>query len=263
MALRRGGRSAGGAARIADRTRHQEQAAQNSQDSQTLLRAGSSMAGCGWIKPLARAALLILWIAGSIALAQSSVGSLSGKLTDLYSKPLEEATIVLRNRETGVEVRTTTARGGSYRFRDLAPGEYSLEARSRQLGQGQVNGIEVTAGHEARVQAAIEFGPGADVEGAARKTAFTDRVSGEVLGVETHAGPAVSTFSQPEKPETTFPAIPFTLAADRCPPSRRRLQCQILRFRRSASPCLNQLGSHAEVCLSPKLRRQLPAPPCG
>ena len=172
------------------------------------------MAGCGWIKPLARAALLILWIAGSIALAQSSVGSLSGKLTDLYSKPLEEATIVLRNRETGVEVRTTTARGGSYRFRDLAPGEYSLEARSRQLGQGQVNGIEVTAGHEARVQAAIEFGPGADVEGAARKTAFTDRVSGEVLGVETHAGPAVSTFSQPEKPETTLPAIPFTLAAD-------------------------------------------------
>ncbi|HSZ16649.1 MAG TPA: carboxypeptidase-like regulatory domain-containing protein [Terracidiphilus sp.] len=172
------------------------------------------MAGCGWIKPLARTALLILWIAGSIAFAQSSVGSLSGKLTDLYSRPLEDATIVLRNRETGAESRTTTARGGSYRFHDLAPGEYSLEARSLRLGQGQVNGIEVTAGHEARVQAAIEFEPTHAVEEALREPVLTERTErGAVNAAERGALP-VSILAQQEKPEAMLVAAPVALAAE-------------------------------------------------
>jgi hypothetical protein len=90
----------------------------------------------------------------------ASSGSLTGKLTDLHSKPLEGVTVVLRYQATGVEAaRATTTKNGAYRFSGLAPGEYTLEAVSTQLGHGRLLGIVVDAGHEARVQTAIEFAP--------------------------------------------------------------------------------------------------------
>ena len=131
------------------------------------------MAGAerSWTKTLAVAVLLMG--AGAAGLAQSAqtqsteggaeqgilAGSLSGKVTDLYSKPLEGVVVVLRNQATGAEARTTTTKNGTYRFSGLEPGEYALEAESPQLGRGQVGGIVVDAGHEARVQAAMEMEP--------------------------------------------------------------------------------------------------------
>jgi hypothetical protein len=88
-----------------------------------------------------------------------STGSLSGRLTDLHSKPMDGATVVVRNQATGTEARTTTTKNGAYRFSGLEPGAYTLEADGPQLGRGQVEDILVDAGHEARVQAAIEFAP--------------------------------------------------------------------------------------------------------
>ena len=96
-------------------------------------------------------------LAGAAAVAQSATGSLAGKLTDLYSRPMNGATLVLRNAATGVEARTTTSKNGSYRFGGLAPGEYTLEAGSPERGRGHLQGIFVSAGHEARVQAALEL----------------------------------------------------------------------------------------------------------
>jgi hypothetical protein len=105
----------------------------------------------------ALAALVLLGGAEFAARAQKSSGTLSGKLTDLYSTPLDGATVTLRNAATGAETRITTGKSGTYRFTGLAAGEYTLEAVSPQLGRGQVEGIFVSAGHEARVQAAIQL----------------------------------------------------------------------------------------------------------
>jgi hypothetical protein len=114
------------------------------------------MAGRSWTKMLAVAVLLVS--AEMTGLAQSAeTGSLSGKLTDLLSKPLNGVTIVLRNQSTGAEARTNTTKNGAYRFSNLEPGEYTLEAESPQLGRGHVDEIQVDAGHEARVQVALEF----------------------------------------------------------------------------------------------------------
>jgi hypothetical protein len=111
-----------------------------------------------WTKTLAVA--LLLMGAGTATLAQSpETASLSGKLTDLYSKPLEGVAVVLRNQATGAEARTTTTKNGSYRIGGLEPGEYTLEAESLRLGRGQVKDIVVSAGYEARVQTAMEFEP--------------------------------------------------------------------------------------------------------
>ncbi len=117
------------------------------------------MAGQSWIKPLMMVALLLMAGAGRVGFTQSAEGSLTGKLTDLYSKPLGGATVIVRNQATGAEARTTASKNGVYRFNGLGPGEYTLEAESPRLGRGQVEGIVVTAGHEARVQAALELAP--------------------------------------------------------------------------------------------------------
>ena len=106
--------------------------------------------------PLAMAALL--FGAGMHVLAQSAPsGSLSGKLTGIDSAPLAGATVVLRNRATGVEMRTTTAGNGDYRFAALQTGEYSLEADGGQLGHLHLDGIMVSAGRESRVRAGEQW----------------------------------------------------------------------------------------------------------
>ena len=97
-----------------------------------------------------------LAVAGTPVLAQSTVqltagGSLAGRLTDLHSRPVDGATLVLRNAATGAEALTTTAKNGTYRFIGLAPGEYTLVT-----GSGHLDGIFISAGHEARVQAAFD-----------------------------------------------------------------------------------------------------------
>jgi len=99
-------------------------------------------------------------LGAALACAQiGASGSVAGKLTDLYSKPLGGVTVTLRNTLTGAEVRTTTAKNGAYRFAGLAPGEYVLVAVSPQLGQGRLEGIEVTAGFEQHMQAAVQLVP--------------------------------------------------------------------------------------------------------
>jgi hypothetical protein len=110
-----------------------------------------------------RLALLLLAMpAGVLSLAQNvpvGSGSIDGKLTDLYSKPLAGARVVLRSVSTGAEFEVVTGRNGAYRLAGLAPGAYVLEARTASrdghLSAGRSSGIVVMPGHAARVQTAI------------------------------------------------------------------------------------------------------------
>ena len=97
----------------------------------------------------------------SVQISSVPSGSLAGRLTDLHSAPLAGVSVVLRNQATGTEVRTTTAKNGAFRFASLDAGEYTLEADAAQLGRGQLEGILITGGNEARVQAAMRFEPAA------------------------------------------------------------------------------------------------------
>ncbi|WP_109486155.1 carboxypeptidase-like regulatory domain-containing protein [Occallatibacter savannae] len=88
--------------------------------------------------------------------AQGLTGSVTGRLTDTRSAPLENVTVTLRNVATGSLVSAVTSHGGRYGFRDLQQGEYVLAA-SGPRGSGAVGGIIVSPGHVSRVQTVIEF----------------------------------------------------------------------------------------------------------
>jgi len=95
----------------------------------------------------------------SVDIQASPSGSLAGRLTDLHSAPLAGVPVVLRNKATGVEQRAVTAKNGAFRFAALDAGEYTLEADVPELGHGELEGILVTGGAEARLQAAMHFEP--------------------------------------------------------------------------------------------------------
>ena len=159
------------------------------------------MAERRWAKTLAMAALLLIVGAGSVGFTQSAHGSLSDKLTDLDSKPLSGAAVVVRNQATGMEVRSTTTKGGGYRFTELEPGEYMLEAEIPGAWRGQVDGIVVAAGHESRVQTALKLEP------LAFAAAATEAKGGAATA------PKFSGASAAEKPNAL--AGPFLPATDR------------------------------------------------
>ncbi|MGA7340641.1 MAG: carboxypeptidase regulatory-like domain-containing protein, partial [Terracidiphilus sp.] len=192
------------------------------------------------IRPLLLAAL---WFgAGRLFFAQSvpaQPGSISGKLTDLRSAPLSGVTVVLRNVATGAEARTTTSRNGVYRFAALDAGQYTMEADSPQLGRGRLEGIVVSPGHEARTQAAIEFGPGAaaslvaaipakiPAKKEARQIFIRTPPEFEAREIETIPEPATET-APTEAPAPIAPNLPaqteaVTLPSLLSPPAARQL----------------------------------------
>ncbi len=120
------------------------------------------------MKFVAVATLMTMLSACSVLHAQSAPGRLTGRLTDLYSRPLKGVTVIVRNGATGAETRTTTSKSGVYRFTALEPGEYTLDVESPQMGCGHVEGIVVAAGHEAHIQAALALEKTAPPEAPAR-----------------------------------------------------------------------------------------------
>ena len=169
------------------------------------------LVGRSRMKPLAAAVLLAC--AAAPLLAQSTVrvirpeglGSLSGKLTDLHAAPLAGASLILRNQATGVELRATTGRNGSYRFTALQPGEYTLVAESSKLGRGRLEQIEIAAGAEARVETAMRF----ESEAAHESQMLAGIRSGSAAIGPTAPAPT----PPPNQPDRTSPVLPVATSA--------------------------------------------------
>jgi hypothetical protein len=144
-----------------------------------------------------------------VQIQSAQFGSLAGRLTDLRSAPLAAVTIVLRNESTGAEVRTITARNGSFRFAALNAGEYTLDADAVQLGHGRLEGILVTGGVESRVQAALRFEPAPPplIEALGPTPVATPPDASAHLSASGSA-PAESTQLPASEAATTVPAAP-------------------------------------------------------
>ncbi len=156
------------------------------------------------------AVLLAAWLCGSSLAAQSpDTGSVEGKLTDFYSKPLDGATVVLRNVRTGVEFQVTTGKNGAYRLGGLTQGSYELEART-DSGLGHASGITVMAGRASRVHTAVALGGQSALAARAEQTKWF----GAAPGPGREADSATSTIARnPQPVPRSAPTGPFPVRA--------------------------------------------------
>jgi hypothetical protein len=168
------------------------------------------------------ALLLAVGLCGSPLAAQSpATGWVEGRLTDFYSKPLDGATIVLRNVGTGVEFQVRTGKNGAYRLGGLTPGSYELEART-DSGLGHASGITVMAGHASRVHTAVALGSQSALAARAEQTKWFGAAPSPGHEADS-ASSAIATNQPPAAMPRSAPISPPPIrAAAAIPPSTAR-----------------------------------------
>ena len=86
--------------------------------------------------------------------AQTANGSLRGLVTDPSGAAVVGADVQLTT-PTGAVLSTKTAKDGTYLFRNLAIGSYSLKAQSKGFSAYEVDGITIAAGQAQKADAAL------------------------------------------------------------------------------------------------------------
>src|SRR2546423_13667116 len=104
-------------------------------------------------------AFVLLW-AALPAWAQVAAASLSGTVTDPASGVIAGATVTVRRDDTGFSRTVVTGPTGKYSFEVLAPGEYTINARSPGFVAHEVEGVVLEVNHRATLD--IRLGLGGD-----------------------------------------------------------------------------------------------------
>jgi len=100
--------------------------------------------------PLA-ALLTILLAIPVVSFAQSlTSGDVSGTVTDPSGAAVPNATVTLKNRDTGASQTTTTNATGAYRFHLLNPGDYNVAAEAQGFQRAQ-QAVNVAVGQASNV----------------------------------------------------------------------------------------------------------------
>src|SRR5262245_31915753 len=104
------------------------------------------------------AVLLTVGLAPSLANAQILYGSLVGNVVDQNGAVLPGVSITITNTGTGLKLETTTDGTGSYVFRNLLPGEYSMTLSHTGFKEMRQADIIVSAGNPKRVDVTLQLG---------------------------------------------------------------------------------------------------------
>src|SRR5579862_3987343 len=108
---------------------------------------------------VARACLwLSVFCIGGAALGQLSTASLSGTARDSSGAVVTNATIVLRSVDTSVERTSVTNSAGEYVFLNIAPGQYTLEAKATGFSAQQIPEFLLTVGQTATMNFTLAVG---------------------------------------------------------------------------------------------------------
>lgn len=100
--------------------------------------------------------ILAVILAALPANAQTANGSLRGVVTDPSGAAVVGADVQLTT-PTGAVLSTKTGKDGTYQFRNLAIGSYSLKAQSKGFSAYEVEGITIAAGQAQKADVALSI----------------------------------------------------------------------------------------------------------
>lgn len=128
--------------------------------------------------------LLIILVTSQTALAQTTVGRISGTVQDANGAAVPNASVKVINSAKNFERTVTTDENGFYTVTNLPVGTYTLEAEQKGYKKALVSGQSVTADGRVTVDLKLEVGEVSEtveIVGAAGETVNT--TSGEVARV--------------------------------------------------------------------------------
>jgi len=89
---------------------------------------------------------LACFLIGGKALAQTTLVTLEGVVTDEEGSPLPGATVLVKSMETGYELHTSTRSDGSYIVSGIQPGKYEVEISLPGFGAKKRSGLTLAVG---------------------------------------------------------------------------------------------------------------------
>ena len=111
------------------------------------------------MKRFARAVSLAFCLGGTSALfAQFDTSEVLGTVRDASSAAINNATVTLSNKDTGVEVKTTTNANGEYDFLNVKIGTYSVTVEANGFSKANAENISVNVGARQRVDINMQVG---------------------------------------------------------------------------------------------------------
>ncbi|MEP7272114.1 MAG: TonB-dependent receptor [Acidobacteriota bacterium] len=115
-----------------------------------------------FLSRFALAALTAAWLLAGAATAQVLYGSVVGNVEDPSGAVLPGVSVTITNTGTALKLETVTDDTGSYAFRNLPPGTYTLSLSLKGFKQLQQEYINVTAGNPKRVDGRLQIGTAQD-----------------------------------------------------------------------------------------------------
>jgi hypothetical protein len=96
--------------------------------------------------------------ATSFAQAQATGADLTGTVVDPNDAIVSGATVTARNVAAGITRTTTTGDDGTYKFINLAPGEYEISAEAANFKRVIISPVKLTVGQSAELKIKLEVG---------------------------------------------------------------------------------------------------------
>ena len=104
------------------------------------------------------AVILCIGISGSKLTAQMTGGTISGTVRDSSGAVMPNASVEVRNQDTGISRALTTDDRGRYQATNLSLGSYSVTAQLSGFRAAVRSGITLTVGQEMSIDFALEVG---------------------------------------------------------------------------------------------------------
>src|ERR1700678_4551543 len=98
---------------------------------------------------------LVLFVAGQLANAQSTFGSVRGNVQDASGSAIPDAQIVLHSTDENTERTVNTDSSGGFVFENVKAGKYSLRAHRDGFADTVVSGISVEARQDLRLETTL------------------------------------------------------------------------------------------------------------